>query len=531
MPERPSPRPPGHRPLLALIALLPLAAGATGLALTPGPEAIEAPRAEASAQAGGDRLWCPGPLQVPEEALEVGGDEELAVVPPTATVDLRTVSLEPDSSLLFGTVSGSETRLEEDGSVRAPSITAVDSEGTALPVPTVSRDLGASVQTLTEAEDAPLVETTGSAGGRPVADSVQTTATTSGDYRSLSMTRCTPATTDASFLGVSTQHGASSELVLRNTGERPATAAVQIWTEDGPAAMAGRSQVVVAPGTEERILLESVAPGHDAVGVRAVVLGAPLAMHVQTSRRDGLTPAGAEILGPMTVADRTLLLPGIRGGGRVPSLVIANPQGGDTTAAVSVLGPDGEVEGAGHDEVEIAAGAVVTVPLEGLTEADHTVRIESGEPLLAVVRSEVLGADLPGDTIGAPVDMALTTPAPALGTHAVTALPASGPAGRLVLTATEDTAVAVIPVGADGSAGEVADLDLTAGTTLAVPSTDLVVGGEPAAGISLVPETPGDVHATWVQEQSDGGEGVLISTLPVPAARIAEESVTVRLAP
>lgn len=527
--QQPGRRAGALRPVLALASLLPLAAAVGALAVTPPPTPTAVERSVTSAEAGGVQLWCPGPLDPPEEALGAGSDEDLAVIPPSAAVDVRTVALEPASSLLFGRVSGSETRLEEDGSVRAPSVTSIGTDEQPLTAPTVSRDLGAAVQTVTAQEDTLQVETTGSEGGRPVSDTLQTTVTTEGDYRSLSMSRCLPTATDASFLGVSTQRGSSSQLVLRNPGDRPATAAVQVWTADGPAAMAGRSQVVVAPRTEQRILLESIAPGQDHVGVRAEVIGAPLAMHVQTTEREGLTPGGAEILGPTAAPAREQIVPGVSVDEAAPTLVLANTQGEDTTATVTVLGADGAVANAGAEDVDVPAGAVVAVPLDAIPAGDHAVRVDAEQPLLAVVRSEVSGADLPGDTIGAPVDFALAAPAPALRAHSVMALPASGASGHLSLTATEDTAVSVVPIGADGAAAEPIELALTADTAVAVPAQDLQVGGEPAAGATLVPETPGVLHASWVQKQDDGAGGTLLSTLPVTVLQNTDVQVSVRL--
>lgn len=520
----------GLRPLLALASLVPLmvAAGALAMTAPAGPVTVE--RALTSAEAGGARLWCPGPLDPPQEVLGTGSDADLAVVPPSPSVGVRTIALEPTSSLLFGRVSGSETQLEEDGSVRAPSVTASGEDEQPLPVPAVSRDLGASVHTVPEVEDTLQVQATGSEGGRPVADSVQTTITTQGDYRSLSMSRCLPVTTSASFLGVSTQRGSSSQLVLSNPGDRPATAAVQVWTSEGPAAMAGRSQVVVAPRTEQRILLESIVPGHDQVGVGVEVIGAPLAMHVQATEREGLTPGGAEILDPLDAASPEIVIPGVRNEQTAPTLVLANSQGEDTTATVTVLGTGGALADAGLEDIEVPAGAVVAIPLEGLAQGDHAVRVDAADPLHAVVRSEVTAPDLPGDTIGAPVDFALAAPAPAVRSHAVTALPATGPAGHLALVATEDTQVTLVPIGADGSAAEPLTLELAEDAVRLVPVADLNVGTAAAAGVVLVPEAPGVVHASWVQQQSDGAEGQLLSVLPVPLVPDTAEAVRVRLA-
>src|SRR5690606_33921186 len=155
-----------------------------------------------------------------------GGDAALAVTPPTPSVSLRTVAAQPASSVLFGEVSGSSTRQDAEGAVPAPAITTADAKGEELPGDAASTDLGIAVQTLRDVRTAPQVTAQTSEGGRPVADAVQGTWTASGDFRSLSMSRCAEPTTEASFLGVSTQTGDSSVLVLSNPSDRPATASV-----------------------------------------------------------------------------------------------------------------------------------------------------------------------------------------------------------------------------------------------------------------------------------------------------------------
>ena len=503
------------RLLLGVAAIVPLLLAGGALALAPDREPAAAEHVRATASPGPRSLACHGPLQVPDEALQTGGDAALAVTPPTPSVSLRTVAAEPASSVLFGEVSGSSTRQDAEGAVPAPAVTAADAEGEELPGDAASTDLGIAVQTLRHVRTAPQVTAQTSEGGRPVADAVQGTWTASGDFRSLSMSRCAEPTTEASFLGVSTQTGDSSVLVLSNPSDRPATASVQLRTADGPAAMEGRSQVVVAPGDEERVLLESVVPGEDAVGVDVSVLGAPLSLHVQTTERDGLTPGGAEILDPLPAPAQELIMPGVDVAGTAPALVLSNPSGSTVTADVEVLGADGAASGASPAQIEVPAGAVVPTALEGLADGTYAVQVSADGPLEAVTRSVRTGKDLPGDTVGAPVDFTLVAPAPALGTHAVSALPGQGATGALTLTASEDTEVSLVPIGADGAAGEPIAVDLAAGATSTLTHEQLRLGGEGAAALSIVPEVPGAVHASWTQRQSDGAGGVLLSTLPV----------------
>lgn len=516
------------RPVLAVAALIPLAAAVGAVTVSPPPETTSVTRAETRSQPGPSTLRCPGPLQIPEGLFTEGADDELALTPPSDSVGLNSVALETDSSLLFGTVSGSETQQQADGSARAPSLTTVDGDGSTLEDASAASTLGVGVQTLGEVQQTPSVQAATAEGSRPVADAVQSSVTSSGDFRSLALSRCEEPTTDASFLGVSTARGDSSVLVLRNPTQRPATASVQIWTEDGPAPMEGRSQVTVAPGDEERVLLESVAGGHDAIGVHASVLGAPLSMHVQTTQRDGLTPGGAEILSPLPSAAVEQVLPGLEVTGATPTVVLANPRGADTTANIEVTGPDGPITAA--EDVDVPAGAVVPVPLQSLEDGSYSVSVRSQDPVLAVARTAATGEDLPGDTVAAPVDFALVSPAPALSTSGLLALPPEGAVGALTLAATEDASVTVVPIGEDGTAGTPVEVDLAAGTSGVIPWQELEIDGMRTRALTVVPSVPGAVHAGWMQREGDGSGGDLISSLPVPSAQLDAETLTVRLA-
>ncbi|MGP9734675.1 DUF5719 family protein [Brachybacterium sp. AOP42-C2-15] len=524
------PRRSAARVLLSLAAVVPLALAAGALATAPWEDVPSVQRATVESEPGASTRWCQGPLLLPEELLDSGPDSELAVTPPSTAISLRTTSIEPGSSVLFGTVSGSTTQQEDDGSVRAPSITARGADGTDLGDQPVSQDIGVSVLDLPAAEGTPHVTSATSEDGRPVTDTLQSTITSSGDYRSLAVSRCAEPATEARFLGMSTDTGDSSVLVLHNPTERPATASVQLWTEEGPAAMEGRSQVVVAPGAEERVLLESIAAGQAAVGVDVSVLGSPLAMHVQTTERDGLTPGGAEILSPLPAASTELQMPGVDVAGTPPTLVLANPQGVDTTATVEVHGAEGALEIPALEEIEIPAGTVLRTTLDGLPDGTYAVSVRAADPIAAVTRSVRTGKDLPGDTVGAPVDFTLVAPAPALRSHGMSALPIQAGAGELTLIGTADSAVTVVPIAADGSAGDPVDVAVNTGSTTTVTAEQLQIGGGSAAALSVVPEVPGAVHASWMQRADDGAGGVLLSSVPVLSDQGGGEPVVVRLA-
>ena len=514
------------RPLLAAASLLPLLLVGGALATRTAPEPVPAPPAEASASPGASIRSCHGPLQLPEAALDAGGDAELSVTPPTPAVSLSTVAVEPSSSVLFGTVSGSSTRQDDQGAVRAPSITAEDAEGETLEGDPAAQDLGVSVQSLRDVRTAPTVTAETSEGGRPVADVVQSTITRSGDFRSLASTRCAEPTTEASFLGVSTGSGDSSVLVLSNPSDRPATASVQVSTADGPAAMAGRSQVVVAPGAEERVLLESVVQGEDAVGVQVAVLGAPLAMHVRPPSGRA-HPGGAEILDPLRPPAATeQVMPGVDVAGTAPTLVLANPTSTDTTADVQVLGPTGRSTRPRSGARDPGRRRGPHPRLDDLPDGSYSGAghlrdgAQRGHPQRPQART------CPA-TPSARRWTSPRRPGARLGTHAVTALPAQGASGTS--PSPPRTPAPVVPLAADGSAGEPIAVDLAAGTTRSLAHTDLQIGDEGAAALSIVPALPGSVHASWTQRQSDGDGGVLLTSLPVLPDAGGGETATVTL--
>ena len=145
-----------------------------------------------------------------------------------------------------------------------------------------------------------------------------------------------------------------------------------------------------------------------------------------------------------------------------------------------------------------------------------------------VVSSPRTSEDLPGDTVGSPVDFTLVEPAPALRSHGMSALPAGG-IGQLTLTGTADSAVTVIPIAADGSAGEALSVEVGADATATLTAAQLTVGDAPAVGITVVPEVPGAVHAAWTHRVRDGAGGLLLSAVPVPGAEGGGAPVTVRL--
>lgn len=521
-----------RRPLLALGALLPLAAAAAAVVELPPRGAPEAERAATTARPGPLTLLVPGPVQVPQEVLDTATDADLAVTPPSTAVAVGAIALETDSSLLFGRVSGSETRRDEQGEASAPALTledAVNTGGSALDATVTAGEVGNTVLGASAVEGAARLGAATAEDDRPVADAVQSTLTPSGDYRSLALTRALPPSAEGIFLGLTTTAGSSAQLVLRNPSSRPATAALQVWTPDGPAAMSGRSQVVVAPGEEQSVLLESIVPDQEALALEVAVQGSPLAMHLQLSERSGLTPGGVEILTPIAAPDRDLVIPGVEVAGTAPTLVLANLRAQDTTAQVEVLGPDGVIDEGSPGEVPVTGESVTTLALESLPDGAVTVRVRADAAICAAVRSPIAGADLAGSTLGAPVDLAVLVPAPSLTSSGIVALPPGGGHGWLTLAAEADTTCTLITVAADATTSEPIVRELAADTSTVVADPSLRAGGAQPVAVVVVPDQPGAVRAAWMQREQDGAGGVLHSAVTVVPSAATGEGTSIRV--
>ncbi|GAB4095678.1 DUF5719 family protein [Brachybacterium horti] len=518
-----------RRPLLALGALLPLAAAAAAVVELPPRGGPEAERAATTARPGPLTLLVPGPVQVPQEVLDTATDADLAVTPPSTAVAVGAIALETDSSLLFGRVSGSETRRDEQGEASAPALTLEDTGGSALDATVTAGEVGNTVLGASAVEGAARLGAATAEDDRPVADAVQSTLTPSGDYRSLALTRALPPSAEGIFLGLTTTAGSSAQLVLRNPSSRAATAALQVWTPDGPAAMSGRSQVVVAPGEEQSVLLESIVPDQEALALEVAVQGSPLAMHLQLSERSGLTPGGVEILTPIAAPDRDLVIPGVEVAGTAPTLVLANLRAQDTTAQVEVLGPDGVIDEGSPGEVPVTGESVTTLALESLPDGAVTVRVRADAAICAAVRSPIAGADLAGSTLGAPVDLAVLVPAPSLTSSGIVALPPGGGHGWLTLAAEADTTCTLITVAADATTSEPIVRELAADTSTVVADPSLRAGGAQPVAVVVVPDQPGAVRAAWMQREQDGAGGVLHSAVTVVPSAATGEGTSIRV--
>ena len=120
-------------------------------------------------------------------------------------------------------------------------------------------------------------------------------------------------------------------------------------------------------------------------------------------RRIGLrlTPGGLTFVSPGSAPATRQVVTGIT----VPTSAITDtdqavlrlvaPGDTGTTAAISLLGPDGVVPLPGAESVDLPAGTVIDVPLAGIPAGSYTAVVRAGAPVLAGAMMQWGGLGLP----------------------------------------------------------------------------------------------------------------------------------------
>jgi hypothetical protein len=294
--------------------------------------------------------------------------------------------------------------------------------------------------------------------------------------RGLALASCVPARADWWFVGVSGLPGAIDELLLANPTDSPAVVAVAMLGPAGPIELVG-SGVVVQPGEQEIVRMDSLIPGVSAAALHVRTSGGVIAAALRSTAIDGLIPLGAEYIPAAAPPALQHVVPGVPAGAGPRELVLV---AGDQDAAVEIeyVTPAGDQESQ-EAPIPVPAQHVVVVDIaDGLGGAAASVRVAANHPVTAGVRiteEATLPADATGVLNRVPVaDYAWSAAQEPLEDRAL--LPLSGVAaapGTVAITSSgEAVTVRITRRAADGSSDR-QDLAVPAGAIreVAVPAT------------------------------------------------------------
>ncbi|QGQ18899.1 hypothetical protein GC089_06135 [Cellulomonas sp. JZ18] len=399
---------------------------------------------------------------------------------------------------------------------------------------------GASLRV--EDVEAPLVVRAAPADEAPVVAAATTSLVTAGDLRGLSAASCVAPGVDDWLVGGATTVGSSAVLVLSNPGLTTAEVTAEVWGPNGPVESAA-ARHVVAPGATQTVDLGGAAAEQRALVVHVTTTGGQVVAHLQASVVEGFTPAGTDLVVPGAAPATRQVVPGVvveesQVGAEVgPALRLLAPGDEATTARVTLLGADGPVEPAGVEEVELAAGTVVDVPLSGLAAGAWTVVVDASAPVVAA--AVVTRTGTAGELDDRPRVERAWSAASAAARHGVVALPREA-AARLVVgavaegddaTATGEGRARLRVLDEDGGVLSEHDVTVDAGTTGSWPVADLAEG---AAGLEL--EVLPGARVDWAVElevlQEDGALVSVLAPVPVVdgdgALRVREDGRATR---
>lgn len=481
------------------VAVLALTAGAVAAGAHLGTaDAVPVAAVEVEAPPTPTALGCVGTLQPPDERRRGDAAFDPTPVAPVTTLD-AVVPAGPGAGaldVLDGTAGEVARAAAGGGTVRVEDV------------------------------EAPLVVRAAPADESPVVAAATTTRVTAGDLRGLSAASCVAPGVDHWLVGGATTVGSSAVLVLTNPGLTTAEVTAEVWGPNGPVESAA-ARHVVAPGATEAVDLGGAAAEQRALVVHVTTAGGQVVAHLQASVVEGFTPAGTDLVtagpGPAT----RQLVPGVvveesAVGAEVgPALRLLVPGEAATTARVTLLGADGPVELPGVDRVELAAGAVVDLPLAGLPAGAWTVVVDADEPVVAAAVATRTGSA--GELDDRPRVERAWSAATAAPAHGAVALPGDV-ASRLVVgavaegddpTARGEGRATLRVLDDDGRVLSEHDVTVDAGTTGSWSVADLAEG---AAGLEL-DVLPGAQVAWAVQLEVQQDDGALVSVLaPVPVA-------------
>ncbi|MEU9536381.1 DUF5719 family protein [Streptomyces sp. NPDC048213] len=345
-----------------------------------------------------------------------------------------------------------------------------------------------------EASGADSPALVGTATGRlaPGWTAQQTTTIEAGDGRGLLGISCTVPDTDFWFPAASTAKSREDYVHLTNPDDTAAVADIELYGPDGTLKSDVGEGITVPAGSGVRVLISTLtSKAADDVTVHVTTrtgrVGAAVRTADETTGSDWL-PASAE---PAS----TLVLPGIPADATSVRLVAFAPGDDDADLTLKLLGKDGAITPAGHEELHVKSNMTAGIDLKDVT------RGEAGS--LMLVPSEKGRAT--------PVVAALRVVRGKGADREVGYIPATGPVGARATVADNRSKGSVLSLTAPGAAGTV-KVTASAGSGGGTPvsKTYKVAAGTTTAVTPPVPQGLKGTYALTVETLSGG---------PVHAAR------------
>jgi Family of unknown function (DUF5719) len=221
---------------------------------------------------------------------------------------------------------------------------------------------------------------------------------------------CAAASDDWWFNGADTSVGSTSRVVLTNTTPAIAVVDVELFGPKGAVQTVGQRGIALAPDSRQSIDLSRFAQSLSDVSVHVHATAGLVTAAVESTRVDGVTPAGSEWLPAATAPSTSTVIDPAVGDSASQDLEIVNPSEVGALVQVQVVEDAGPFVPSGLENVRVPPQSVKTVPLGKISHNDPVaVRLTSTTPVTGAVISTAKGG----------ADYAVAAPSPILADAAV----------------------------------------------------------------------------------------------------------------
>lgn len=287
-----------------------------------------------------------------------------------------------------GSASVSYLRGADDPDLVDPQAPDVEDPGQALAEP------GDSAQVVADSQKLPPLDirTTGALG--PGLVSAQTTQDSFNERRGLASTACLGPDTSWWFVGGGSIAGRDTRLVLVNPESSPAEIDVVLSGPEGEITTPSLRGVVVDARGRVVVNLTRIAPRLPAAAWHITARSGRVVAAVSDIEIDGFVPRGSDWIPPSADPATRVLIPGVIPGEGGRQLLVHAPGDLDATVKVRLITEGGAYVPAALSEVDVAAGTVTAVDLDGALEGQAaTVELVSDVPIVAGIRQRHPGID------------------------------------------------------------------------------------------------------------------------------------------
>jgi Family of unknown function (DUF5719) len=216
----------------------------------------------------------------------------------------------------------------------------------------------------------------------------QSSLANSDERSGLADASCTPAATDAWFVGARGTVGHRARLVINNPAGSAALVDVEVWDDKGRVNTPAARDLGIDGRSQKSLLLDALAPESNRLAVHVVARKGQVSAAIQVYETEGGDPRGQSFV-PANAGGPAnhLVVPGVPGSGE-RTLMIAAPGARDAIVSIKVLGPSGPFAPATNPVVTVPAGTVLEVPAGDAVGGDPAaIELSGDQPVVAGLRA------------------------------------------------------------------------------------------------------------------------------------------------